>query len=673
MKGSLENVIQDWEAAHREAFMRDVLDTLANRPTDLLPFEEVRQRFRLRTARYLGLQDVPLDKIIGSVDRYTDFNRAFLPRQRFLARRWQNIDRLVTAGVGLEPVELYKVGDVYFVHDGNHRVSVARYHGAPTIQAYVWEYDVRVPLTADMDVNDLLCQAARAEFLERTNADRLCPEIHIELSQPDGYELLYYEIQSFQQTISAIDQREVPQDEAVALWCEMYYAPVVEIIRQRRILEHFPGRTEADLYIWLRRNQEELELRYGQRVPMERAAEELARRFGRRPSWLRRINERVSRLIGGVGELSGRLAENIRPASEDRVLLKQEVEAVTNAMMASICQVARGTPRYRFVGNEISEFRAWQASFRDRLWDLLGVGERPWRPYTAEDLDAEILETQMLDGIRRELLLIRTEGTLRVPVYLFVPPAAQSEGSPRSPAIAVFPGHGTIEQTAGIKKSYQRGNALELARAGFVTATMELRGFGWLQTVGHLRIDAAAKLVGRTWYGLLVHDAMRLIDYLLIRPEVDPTRIGATGIGAGGALAMYTAALDERVQVALVNSYLGKYSTTCLDQEHCPCNDIPGIRRDAEMGDVAALIAPRPVLFVNGQRDPASNPGARESFAVLHRAYQVLGVPNRAKLIEPEHLGHTYDNQLAIGWFRRWLMRQPDWRSAYVRSQLTAQ
>ena len=118
---------------------------------------------------------------------------------------------------------------------------------------------------------------------------------------------------------------------------------------------------------------------------------------------------------------------------------------------------------------------------------------------------------------------------------------------------------------------------------------------------------------------------------------------------------MYTAALDDRVQVALVSSYLGQYVVTSLDEEHCPCNDIPGILRYAEMGDVAALIAPRPVMFVNGRRDPTTGPGARESFATVRHLYRFLGVPRRARLIEPEGMGHYFDNQLAIGWLRRWM------------------
>jgi hypothetical protein len=120
-----------WKQARRVAFAQDVLAAFTKRPADLLPFEEVRQKLQLSNMRYLGLQDVPLDHIVGSVGRYQDFTRAFLPRWDDLQDRWQRIDRLVITGADLPPIELYKVGQVYFVRDGNHRVSVARQHNFP--------------------------------------------------------------------------------------------------------------------------------------------------------------------------------------------------------------------------------------------------------------------------------------------------------------------------------------------------------------------------------------------------------------------------------------------------------------------------------------------------------------------------------------------------------------
>lgn len=197
--------------------------------------------------------------------RYQDFTRAFSPRKDHLQDRWWLIDRLVTTS-GLPPIELYKVGQIYFVRDGNHRVSVARQRNMSTIEAYVCEFETHAPLEPDTDIDALLREAAHAAFLERTNLDHLCPDLRIKLTQPDGYQDLLHQIEAYQGILSTIDEREVPFDEAVELWCEMRYSPIVEIIRQRDVLQEFPGRTEADLYVWLCCHQEELEGRYENRV-----------------------------------------------------------------------------------------------------------------------------------------------------------------------------------------------------------------------------------------------------------------------------------------------------------------------------------------------------------------------------------------------------------------------
>lgn len=639
---------RDWRQVRRSAFVQDVLAAFTQRSADLLPFEEMRRQLHLHDKRYLGLQNVPLDAIVGSVDRYNDFNRAFCPRGPVSRERWWQIYQLATKGGGFPPVELYKVGQAYFVNDGNHRVSVARSNNARSIEAYVWEYETRVSIQPDTDVSDLMVKAAYAAFLEHTNIDRLCPNVRIEFTQPDAYEDLLYEIEAFQHSLSQIDERQVPLDEAVTLWCEMQYAPIVDIIAQSGILQESPGRTKADLYLWLRRNQEELEMRYARRVRMEEAADDLARRFGERPSPARRLRQAFGRVAEGVSELGDRLVESI-PFIEE----VQGDDAVAAALLAPIGRVAAVTPPYRFRGTTLEEWEAWRAELTAELGRLLGIGERPRRAWGAAELDAKVEEQVQVEGLIRELVQLKTGEDLRVPAYLFRPVSPQ--GLPK-PAIVVFPGHGTIDQAAGLEESPQRASALELARAGFVTLAVEPRGFGRLGAVDHLRLDAIARLVGRTWYGILAQDGMRAIDYLLTRPEVDPDRLGATGLGAGGALAMYTTILDERIKVVLVSGYLGAYAAAALEEGRCPCGNVPGILCYAEMGDVAALIAPRPAMFVNGRLEPATTIQARESYRVVNHLYRFLGAHRCARLIEPEEMGHSYDSQLAAGWFRRWLV-----------------
>src|SRR3712207_3501707 len=117
-------VRDDWDRARRKALWEAVVDALTDRSGDLVPLDELRSRLNIRGSHYRGLQHVPLDKIIGSEGRYADFDRRFLPRTYGTADRWMSIDKAQYTDIHLPPVELYKIGDTYFVKDGNHRVSV---------------------------------------------------------------------------------------------------------------------------------------------------------------------------------------------------------------------------------------------------------------------------------------------------------------------------------------------------------------------------------------------------------------------------------------------------------------------------------------------------------------------------------------------------------------------
>lgn len=295
-----------WDKARRAAFLQDVMAAFTRRPYALLSFDEVSHKLHLCNVRYLDLQDVPLVQIAGSVGRYADFTRAFLPRSAHLQDRWQRVEQLVMSGRELPPVELYKVGQVYFVRDGNHRVSVARQRGATHVCALVWEYQTDFPLEPDSDIDEVLCRSARAAFVERTDVDRISPDVRIELTQPEGYQDLLNEIEAFRQIIAQIDGREVSLDEGVALWCEMRYSPIVDIIRERYVLQAFPGRTETDLYLWLCRNREELQSSHGSQVLMAEAADDLAKRHGERVLSTRPARRALSWTAAAV---MGRVAE----------------------------------------------------------------------------------------------------------------------------------------------------------------------------------------------------------------------------------------------------------------------------------------------------------------------------------------------------------------------------
>src|SRR5690606_33037139 len=155
----------DFEKAYLRSLWRKMIARVTGRSNDLLPFDEVRQALPYRGQRDIGLQTVTLDKIVGSVGRYRDFDRAFLPTQRQTTDRWVNISKARYRDVPLPPVELYKIGEVYFVKDGNHRVSVARDRDQVDIDAYVTEIDIPFRLTPDMDIDSVLLEKAYGQFL----------------------------------------------------------------------------------------------------------------------------------------------------------------------------------------------------------------------------------------------------------------------------------------------------------------------------------------------------------------------------------------------------------------------------------------------------------------------------------------------------------------------------
>ena len=130
----------DFGRARRRAFFGRVAARLRRECSRLLAFDEVGKGYLAHNRRRLGLRDVELSKIVGSVGRHDAFDRGFMPTKASLEERWKRVDRAFHYGLDLPAVRLYKVGDSYFVEDGNHRVSVARYLGLETIEAEVSEF-----------------------------------------------------------------------------------------------------------------------------------------------------------------------------------------------------------------------------------------------------------------------------------------------------------------------------------------------------------------------------------------------------------------------------------------------------------------------------------------------------------------------------------------------------
>jgi len=292
---------QDFSNAYRKGFFHAIVAWIQRINNDLIPYDEVRKRIPMRGQHYLGLQQIETEKIVGSVSRFNDFDRAFLPRQTHTRSRWESIDRAYFQDVILPPIDVYKIGDVYFVKDGNHRVSVARERGQAYMDAYVVEMDIPGTLDESVRLDDLIMLQEYAEFLDITKLDVFYPEDDFKFSIAGQYDKLLQHISVHQWFMGEAQKRPIEYEEAVKGWYNDLYKPLIKLIRKHKILKNFPGRTETDLYLWIIEHRWYLGEEKHRSISLETAALNFSRKFSRRPfrhvrqvfSWLlRKINKK---------------------------------------------------------------------------------------------------------------------------------------------------------------------------------------------------------------------------------------------------------------------------------------------------------------------------------------------------------------------------------------------
>lgn len=265
----------DYSRARAKAFLNRVWSVLSGQPTNLLSYDDVKEKLHIGGPIYRGMKTVRVDQIAGSLNRYHAFDRAFLPTQDDTASRWQRVNRAFYEEISLPPVVLYKVGGVYFVVDGHHRVSVARKQGQEFIDAEVRECSTRVHITPELKPEDLEILHEKVRFLERTHLDDLRPKARIRLTVPDGFDRMLEHIAVHRYFMGIDLQRDIPEEEAVMHWFDTVYLPIVKVIRSSKIMKDFPGKTEGDLYLWTLDHQHYLAEEEGQPLrPPDEAAQD---------------------------------------------------------------------------------------------------------------------------------------------------------------------------------------------------------------------------------------------------------------------------------------------------------------------------------------------------------------------------------------------------------------
>ena len=285
---------QDAERIRHKAFWNQVIHKFRGVPNALLSFDEVKQLY-LAPESYSGIKSIPIEGIVGSVDRYKDFDHYFLPRYGLPLDRWVRVRRAKLEGLELPAIQVYKVGDLYFVKDGHHRVSVARDEGQFYIDAEVIELQVKTNPHPGDSMKDLIIKSEYDQFLNQTQLHKLRPDsIEIHFSVTGRYDILLEHIRTHQYLLGSEHERPFSWDEAVVSWYDTLYLPLVEKINQHRVLKRFPGRTQADLYVWMMDHHHYLRQELGRDVGFERSVQDYVEDYS--PAWWDRLWQRLNRL-----------------------------------------------------------------------------------------------------------------------------------------------------------------------------------------------------------------------------------------------------------------------------------------------------------------------------------------------------------------------------------------
>jgi len=303
---------EDFSKARTKELLQRISGLLGSEEEDrLLSLEEVKSILRPGSETYEGIQAVPIDLIVGSEGRYRDFNRHFLPRQDHLKSRWVHVDMAQYADVPLPPVRLYKIGGVYFVRDGNHRVSVAKMKGQTSIDAEVSSLDSEVELKPGMTIEQLKREVLSHEkrnFYLQTHYGEITGDANLDFTSPGRYEEILEHILVHKYFINQNSPKEIPLQEAIRSWYDKVYSPIIACISELGLLERFPGRTASDLYVYIVKYWDELKKKYGLSFPVEEAARDYGELYGSaRPGPFkeacRKMASGIKRILGIIGGL----------------------------------------------------------------------------------------------------------------------------------------------------------------------------------------------------------------------------------------------------------------------------------------------------------------------------------------------------------------------------------
>jgi hypothetical protein len=275
---------EDFSKARARAILSQIQHFMNTDKDKLLSFNDVKEILKPKNQTYKGMQTVPIDHIVGSEGRYRDFNKFFLPKADHLKSRWVRVDEAHIRDIILPPIQLYEIGGVYFVRDGNHRVSVAKSQGIEMIDAEVISLSSEVAIEPSMTTDDLrekIIGIEKKAFYEKTEFGKYTNCYDLDFSMPGRYDVIYNHILVHKYYLNQGVSKEIPFSEALISWYNHVYEPIINIIKDERLYLNFPGRTAGDLYVWIVKHWDFLKKKYGIQYPIPDAARDFSQKYGK--------------------------------------------------------------------------------------------------------------------------------------------------------------------------------------------------------------------------------------------------------------------------------------------------------------------------------------------------------------------------------------------------------
>ena len=273
---------EDFNKAHTKAFINEIQHLLTPEEASLISLNDVKQMIKANSETYIGMKVIPIEKIIGSEGRYNDFDNRFFPKSTHLKNRWQHVDEAAIKDINLPPIKVYELAGLYFVRDGNHRVSVAKSRGTEFIDAEVVSLQSEIKLKKADSLKEITKQIINYEkrvFYSETGFGDITDYWCLDFSRTGRYDVIYNHILTHKYYMNQNRTEEVSMEEAIESWFYKVYLPLVSTIRDKHILKNFPNRTLADLYVWTVRYWDDLKRQFGDNIPMDEAVLQFKKRY----------------------------------------------------------------------------------------------------------------------------------------------------------------------------------------------------------------------------------------------------------------------------------------------------------------------------------------------------------------------------------------------------------